>query len=133
MDAISRRVPTGGFITQNQVETGSGADDLLSGIANIVSGGAQAEDASIEETSSGESQSTSIPDIDLSNNQNDPSGGTSGSVADDVMAGIAAALTGRTPGQEISSEVSPTEEIPDSGSPLGDITNMPDLSNDQND
>ena len=68
MDAISRRVPTGGFITANSVETGGIADDLLSGIANIVSGGAQAEDASIEETSSGESGNTNIPDIDLSNN-----------------------------------------------------------------
>ena len=49
------------------------------------------------------------------------------------MAGIAAALNGGSSGEETPSEVSPTEEIPDSGSPFGDITNMPDLSNDQND
>ena len=128
-EAPTGEAPTGAdSIPENSEETGSVENDFLTGIENALSGGTQTGEDSVEDSSSGNSLITNIQDLGLGNNQNDSSGGTSASGADDMMAGIMNALSGESPAEESS-----PEDDTVGGSPLGDITNMPDLSNNQND
>ena len=72
----------------------------MPGIADLmdaITGGAHTSGNPISESSSGNSQSTTVPDIDMSNSNNGPSGENAGSFADDVMADIAAAMPWLSP------------------------------------
>ena len=69
----------------------SGADDMMAGIMNALSGESPAEESSPEDDTVDGSplgDIANIPDLNLSNNQNDLSGGDASSGADDLMAGL---------------------------------------------
>ena len=69
----------------------SGADDMMAGIMNALTGESPAEESSPEDDTVDGSplgDIANIPDLNLSNNQNDLSGGDASSGADDLMAGL---------------------------------------------
>ena len=70
---------------------GSGADDMMAGIMNALSGESPAEESSPEDDTVDGSplgDIANIPDLNLSNNQDDLNGGDASSGADDLMAGL---------------------------------------------
>jgi hypothetical protein len=93
-EAQTGEAPTGAdSVQENEVEIGSVVESLLTGIANGLSEEAQTGEDQIEESSSG---------------------GPSASGADEMMAGVANALSGGSPTEESSPE---DETV--GGSPLG--------------
>merc|ERR1711997_917843 len=92
MGAITGGAPTGGAptggaptgvdsIPENSEETGSVENDFLTGIANALSGESPAEESSPQDDTAGGSPLGDIANMpDLSNNQNDLSGGMQAAV-----------------------------------------------------
>ena len=69
----------------------SGADDMMAGIMNALSGESPAEESSPEDDTVDGSplgDIANIPDLNLSNNQDDLSGENANSGADELMAGL---------------------------------------------